>query len=143
MGLSSLLMYWRERNKRRATEKQISQNKQTAVPVAYMPDRNANVGDVVAIYAPKSEATLFFVAKILSVSATKFDIHWWDTKTIDGTWSEQFLAKKGKGTAGPYVGQISKESVIDKIPNLVGQKKGKIPAAQLAEIIKLVKGKKS
>ena len=81
---------------------------------------------MVAIYAPKGESNLFFIGKVLSVSATKFDVHWWDSKTIDGIWSEQFLAKKGKGTAGPYVGQIHKEAVIDKVPNLFGQKKGKI-----------------
>jgi len=143
MGLSSLLMYWRERNKRRTTEKKVSQNKQAANSVPYKPTRNAVVGDVVAIYAPKDESNLFFIGKVLSVSATKFDVHWWDSKTIDGIWSEQFLAKKGKGTAGPYVGQIHKEAVIDKVPNFFGQKKGKIAPSHLAEIVKLVNAKKS
>ena len=111
----------------------------------YRPDRRAKVGDVIAIYAGRtSRQGAFFMAKVLddSLQDGKLRVHWWDSKNIDGTWSPQYRqpvgGKRVKGTAGPFVGTIQRESVIDRIPSLEGKNKGKIPAAQLREISRLV-----
>ena len=71
------------------------------------------------------------------LSSTKLTVHWWGSKKIDGTWSTEFLSKKGKGHAGPYTGSIWKEAVLDVLSSFKG-KKGKIEKKQLEEIIKLV-----
>ena len=70
----------------------------------------------------------------------KLSVHWWSSKKLDGTWAPEYRQPEGgkqvKGTAGPYLGSIEKASVMDRIPALAGKKKGKIPAAQLRELIK-------
>ena len=70
------------------------------------------------------------------MSSTKMTVHWWGSKKIDGTWSPEFLSRKGKGHAGPYTGSIWKEAVLDVLSSFKG-KKGKIEKIQLEEIIKL------
>jgi transposase len=149
-GLNSLLKNWQERNKQREEIRQIQRNARAAAAGGggeggrrYRPDRRAKVGDIVAIYAGRtSRQGAFFMAKVLGIQDGKLRVHWWDSKNIDGTWSPQFRQPKGgkrvKGTAGPFVGLIQRESVIDRIPSLEGKKKGKIPTAQLREISRLV-----
>jgi hypothetical protein len=64
----------------------------------------------------------------------KLKIHWWDSARVDGLYAPLFKKPKGKtrkGTAGPYVGNIERTSVIDRVVALNGQKKGKIPEEQL------------
>ena len=61
---------------------------------------------------------------------------------VDGTWSPQFLAKKGKGHAGPYTNWIWKEGCLDVLNNLNGQKKGKIEPDQLGEMLKIAQAYK-
>ena len=94
---------------------------------------------MIAIYPPKDEDDLIFVGKVLSVSPTKYEVHWWSAKNIDGTWGPQFLSKKGKGHAGVYSGQIWKEAVLDVLTDLRGKKTGKIGKKQLDEVINIAK----
>ena len=140
-GLGSLLLYWRERNKRVGEEKQMRANKEegSIPPTPYTPNREPEIGDVISIYPPKTEEDLIFADKVLSVSPSKYTIHWWSAKKIDGTWGPQFLSKKGKGHAGVYSGQIWKEAVLDVLTDLRGKKTGKIGKKQLNEIIKIAK----
>lgn len=119
------------------------QAKEADKPQVYKPDRKAKVGDVISIYAGgKSAKGEFFVGKVLEVleGGKKLSVHWWGSKKLDGLWAPEYKRPKGKqqkGTAGPYTGMIERESVMDRIPTLNDQKKGKIPARQLAELIKL------
>jgi len=142
-GLVSLLQYYRERNKRVNEEKQMRDYKEDASRPSpqYNPNRQPNVGDVICIYPPKEDEDLIFVGQVLEISSTKLKVHWWGSTNIVGTWGPEFLAKKGKGHAGLYIGSIWKEAVIDVLGSLHG-KKGKIETKQLTEIIKLAKAYK-
>ena len=142
-GLGSLQQYWRDGNKRASEEKQMRDHKEegSRPPPPYKPNREPKVGDTVAMYPPKDDEDLVFVGQILEVSPTKFKVHWWSSKKIDGTWSPEFLAKKGKGHAGAYTGSVWREAIIDILLSLHG-KKGKIETQQLTEIIKLAKAYK-
>jgi hypothetical protein len=143
-GLGSLLQYYKERNKRVTEAKQMREHKEEASkpPPAYKPNRRAVVGDVVAIYPSKKEKDLIMMGKVLSVSKTKYNVQWWSSKKLDGTWSEEYLKPKKGSKArhgGPYAGSIWREAVIDVLPNLHGLKRGKIKNNQLKEITKLAK----
>lgn len=149
-GLNSLTKNWQTRNKRRAENQEISGNqkqaKQAGKPKVYKPDRKATKGDVIAIYAGgKSQKGAFFVGKVQEVldGGKKLSVWWWGSKKLDGVWAPEYKRPKKaqKGTAGPYTGRIERESVMDRIPTLNGKKKGKIPARQLAELIKLTRKK--
>ena len=142
---------WQARNKRRAESQQIRGNKKQAKQAdktkPYKPDRKAEKGDVIAIYAGgKSEKGEFFVGKVQEVldGGKKLSVWWWGSKKLDGVWAPEYKRPKKaqKGTAGPYTGRIERESVMDSLPTLNGLKKGKIPARQLAELIKLAQRKK-
>jgi len=147
-GMNSLVRNWQARNKKKAENQQIQSNKKQGKkadkPKAYKPDRKAKVGDVIAIYAGgKSEKGVFFMGKVLEVlPGGKLKVHWWSGARgkMDGVWSPEYKRPKGKqqkGTAGPYTGRIELASVMDRVPSLNGQKKGKVPAGQLKELIKL------
>jgi hypothetical protein len=143
-GLGSLLQYYKERNKRVTEAKQMREHKEEASkpPPAYKPNRRAVVGDVVAIYPSKKEKDLIMMGKVLSVSKTKYNVQWWSSKKLDGTWSEEYLKPKKGSKArhgGPYAGSIWREAVIDVLPNLHGLKRGKIKNNQLKKITKLAK----
>ena len=99
----------------------------------YVATRTPKENDVIAIH---TNDDLFFVGKVLQITQTQISVHWWSAKNIDGTWTPQFLAKKGKGTAGPYVGKIWKESVIDVLRGFVS-KRGKFEKQQLKAIINI------
>ena len=143
-GIGSLLQYWRERNKRVNEEKQMRDYKEDASrpPPQYNPNRQPNVGDSICIYPQKEDEDLIFVGQVLEISSTKLKVHWWNSTKIDGTWGPEFLAKKGKGHAGPYIGSIWKEAAIDVVRSLHGNK-GKIETKQLTESIKLAKAYKN
>jgi hypothetical protein len=143
-GLGSLLLYYKERNKRVSEEKVMREHKEEASrpPPPYKPNRKPVEGDVIAIYPPKAEEDLIFVGKVISASNTKYKVHWWSSKKADGTWSEDWLKPKKGSKAkhgGPYTGSIWHEAVIDVLTSLHGLKKGKIEASQLKEIIQLAK----
>ena len=136
------MLYYKDRNKRVSEEKVMREHKEEASrpPSKYKPNRKPVEGDVIAIYHPKTEEDLLFVGKVLSTSSTKYKVHWWSSKKVDGTWSEDYLKpKKGSKAkhAGPYTGSIWKEAVIDVLADLHGLKRGKIN--QLKELIKLAK----
>jgi hypothetical protein len=99
----------------------------------YVANRTPKENDVIAIH---TNDELFFVGKVIKITPTQISVHWWSAKNINGTWAPQFLAKKGKGTAGPYIGRIWKESVIDVLRGFAG-KRGKIDKQQLKAIIKI------
>jgi len=143
-GLGSLLQYWRDKNKRASESKKLKQNQQQAskTPPKYKPNREPKTGDVIAIYAPKDMDELLFVGEVIDQSDTKLHVHWWSAKKVDGTWSPQFLAKKGKGHAGPFTNWIWKEGCLDVLNNLKGQKKGKIEPDQLGEMLKIAQAYK-
>jgi hypothetical protein len=146
-GLSTLLRNWHERNKNRAENTQIRQNAENAKeldrPKPYKPDRKAKKGDVIAIYsAGKKEKGSFLVGKVVDfLTGQRLSVHWWNSKNLDGTWAPQFLQPAGgkhiKGTGGPFVGAVHESTVMDCIPTLTQQRKGKIPAAQIRELTKL------
>jgi hypothetical protein len=143
-GLNSLLLYWKEHNRLMDNQSKLSKNRREAEKPApkYKPNRNPGVGDVVAIYPPKTTPDLIFVGKVINISddGKKLLVHWWSSKKLDGTWSEDYLKpKKGSKArhAGPYTGSIWKEAVIDVLTDLHGLKRGKIN--KLKEIIKLAK----
>jgi hypothetical protein len=140
-GLGSLLLYWRDRNKRVIAEKEMREHKEEASKPTprYVPNRSPKKGDVIAIYPPNTEEDLIYVGQVVNLSSTKVEVHWWSSKKIDGIWTPQFLAKKGKGHAGPYTGQIWREAVIDILDDLHGLKRGKIKKQQLNEITTLAK----
>jgi hypothetical protein len=135
--LGSLLLYWRERNKRVSDSQKIREHKEEALPPPYVPNRKPVLADVVAIYPQKSDEDLFFVGQVLEISPTQLKVHWWSSKKLDGTYTPDFLAKKGKGHAGKFVGSIWKESIIDVLKGFVGSKRGKIEKQQLKQITKI------
>ena len=152
-GFNTLLKNWEERNKRLADSLQIRQNaeqaKQADRPKPYKPQRMARKGDVIAIYAGgKSEKGSFLVGKVVEIlTGQRLNIHWWNSKHLDGTWSPQFLQPAGgrhiKGTGGPFLGAIHVSTVMDSIPTLAEQRKGKIPASQIKELTKLAMARRS
>ena len=95
-----------------------------------------------AIYVPREMEDLLFAGEVLDKTATKLHIHWWSAKKVDGTWSPEFLAKSGKGHAGPYTTWIWAEACVDILNNLKGQRKGKIEPNQLKEILKIAQAYK-
>ena len=146
-GFNTLLKNWQERNKNRAENMQISQNAENAKQVdrskPYKPHRSVKKGDVIAIYsAGKLQKGSFLVGRVVNkLTGQRLSVHWWNSKNLDGTWAPQYLQKAGgkniKGTSGAYLGNVHEQSVIDCIPALEQQKKGKIPTAQLKELTKL------
>jgi hypothetical protein len=141
IGFQSTLKNWRERNNRQAGRKEMREHKEEAErpPPKYKPNRTAKVGSTIAVYAAKSASKLFYLARVTEILADgKFKIQWWGSKKVDGTYTPQFKKPKAKkkGTAGPYLATIPKTSVIDRVANLDGKSKGKIPSAQLREIIR-------
>jgi transposase len=144
-GKNSLLRTWEEVNKRKASATQLRDNKKAAAkpPAAYKPNRKAKKGDVVAIYAGAKGKSVFYMGRVLDVQRDTLRVHWWFSKKLDGVWAPQYKRPKDpkkKGTAGPYVGNIAKASVMDVIPALTKEKKGKIPPLQLKQLVLLVKG---
>lgn len=145
--MNSLIKNWQTRNNKKAEIKLISNNakqaKKVDKPKPYKPDRKAKTGDTVAIYAGgKSQKGLCFVGKVLEeLPHGKLKVHWWSAAKVDGTCSPEYRQHKAgkqlKGHTGPYTGAMETASVMDRIPSLGGQKKGKIPAKQLGELVKL------
>ena len=149
-GLGSLLQYWRQRNKRVDEQKKLNKKKEHVakpLPTAvYQPNRNASVGDLVAIYPSKAAADQFYVGRIIGETSTKFEVHWWNAKKVDGVWSEQHLIpKKGSKakTGGPYTSSVWREAVVDILIQFPpSAKRGKVDSTQLKELIKLGKAHK-
>ena len=139
VGFQSLLRDWQARNKREAKRKQVQDSKRNS-KLVYKPNRQPKVGDTVVLKAPRSASTQFYVAKVLSLEADGTGtVHWYDAKSIDNTWSLQFLAQKGKGTAGPYVQSLDiMLSVIDTAPELQNKKSGKLEQKHIDHILELI-----
>ena len=122
-GLDSAISEWRQREKRKQGHKVLKANAKAA-NAKYIPTRTADVGAVVAILGGGGFSKgLFFVGRITNVSAKgkKITVHWYDSKKIDGVWSEEFESKAGKGVGKPYTSQIEAASILDHIPSLHGK----------------------
>ena len=134
---------WQARNRKRKETQLIDQNKKKAktVPPKIKPvNRNARVGDTVAILAPASASSPIYLAKVLKITARKIEVQWFGSKSVDGTYNLQFAAKKGKGVGAPITATLWKETVIDTVVSMKGIRKrsGKISKVELKRLLDLV-----
>jgi ribosomal protein S17 len=110
---------------------------------AYKPKRSASVGDMIAIFPPKTDQQLFFVGRVVKKSSTKYVVNWFDSKRPDGNWRKQIVSS----TKLPYASWIWHEAVLDMLhlpPNAQKSKsKYKIDKAQLKHIMKIASEYKS
>ena len=141
VGFHSLLREWRARNKRERERREIRDNKRKSKPKKYKPNRKPKVGDTVILKAPRGASTQFYVVRVLSLEADGIGrVHWYDAPSVDRTWKLQYLAKKGKGTAGPYVQSLNiMRSIVDTAPELTAKNKGKLDREHIEQILELIR----
>ena len=99
----------------------------------YKPNRKPALGDMVAVYAPKGDKEhLFYVARVLEMSAKKYLVQWYTSKRIDGNWRAQVLKNERKA----YTSHIWHESVLDVLPYNAQSNKNKYKITLLCSCCK-------
>jgi hypothetical protein len=141
-GFESTLKHWRERTKIRSEDMEIKQNKTTYEKgKKYKPNRSVEVGSTIGVYSGTEAAQPFYIARVLAIlPKNTLKIQWWNSSKIDGVFHPEFLRPKGKskkGTVGPRIATIRTSSVMDRVAALDGKSKGKVPAVQLKELLRL------
>ena len=106
-------------------------------------NRNANVGDNVAILSPASSDKPIYLARVLTVTDRKIRVQWYGNKSVDGTYTLQYAAKKGRGVGPAKVATLWKETIIDTTVSLKGKKSGKIEKSELKRLLSLAKQARS
>ena len=67
----------------------------------------------------------------------KLKVHWFHSKKIDGTYTLEYGAKKGKGVGPAHVAFVLKKDVLDSVLSLENKKKGVIEKNELKRLVSL------
>ena len=114
-GLAELLRYWRARNARKEREKDVRDNKREAkqrdskrAVVQPINRTDLKVGDTVALLSSPSSSRPFYLGRILKVTNSTIEVHWYHNTKVDGTYTLEYARKKGRGVGAPSLGRVYK-----------------------------------
>jgi hypothetical protein len=139
LGGNELVKRWKIRGKKRAEQEQVARNKRKSQARPMLrADKRFKVGDVVSIFAPRTARTPFYMGRVLQIRKHTVQVQWFEARSIQGVWTEQWEKKLIKGRRQPYVGNISKKTIVERIPRLFGKKKAKLSKTELKRVLELV-----
>ena len=118
------------------TEAKQRDSKQTVVQPLNRTD--LKVGDTVALLSSPSSSRPFYLARILKVTNSTIEIHWYHNTKVDGTYTLEYEKKKGRGVGAPSIGRVYKTRVLDTVLSVTGVR-GRLEKEELKRLLGLVK----
>ena len=135
------------RNARKEREKDLKDNKTEAkqrdskrTVVQPVNRTDLKVGDTVALLSSRSSSRPFYLGRILKVTNSTIEVHWYHNTKFDGTYTLEYARKKGRGVGAPSIGRVYKTRVLDTVLSVTGVR-GRLEKEELKRLLALVKEK--